>query len=255
VNARKVGNLLILAFFGVVAFGLWMTPRGPYVQGLEIEQASFLGVDELGQDVLSRVWRGAGNSAFFGLVGSLGVMCLGAVLLIIEQSGGKAIGAVMRSLVSLGLAIPVMFFGLMLMIFMERSPWTLTLAIAVAGTPFAFRQMRVVWMEQSSSAYAVASLAIGGDWKHRLRFALWPNLKPQLFEIWKIVYAISILEISSLAFLGLAGNPNWAELGSLLRQYQKFLLQDPWLIVWPGITLCGLLFAARRLRYEYRSIE
>jgi len=234
----------------VVCIGFIFTPQDPYGQGLADTEASLLGTDELGQDVLSRVWRGAGNSAFFGLIGSVGCMLLAVGLLAIEQTGGKTIAAVMRSLVSLGLAIPVMFLGLMLMIFMERSPWTLTLAIAIAGTPFAFRQVRVVWIEQSSAGYAVSSRAIGGDWKHRLIFSIWPNLKPQLFEIWKIVYAFSILEISSLSFLGLAGDPNWAELGSLLRQYQKYLLQNPWLVVWPGMTLCILLFATRRLKYE-----
>jgi len=250
VKQRLFANGWALAGILMLVLGFIFTPNDPYSQGLSEENASFLGTDELGQDVLSRVWRGAGNSTFFGFIGSLGCMALAAFLLSVEQVGGKTVAGVMRSLVSLGLAIPVMFLGLMLMIFMERSPWTLTLAIVIAGTPFAFRQMRVVWMEQSGAGYAIASRAIGGDWKHRLIFAIWPNLKPQLFEIWKIVFAFSILEISSLSFLGLAGDPNWAELGSLLRQYQKYLLQNPWLVVWPGVTLCCLLFATRRLRYE-----
>ena len=243
-------NNWVLALFLIVCLGFVFTPHDPYKQGLSEEESFVLGTDELGQDVLSRVWRGTANSAFFGFIGSIGCMILAAGLLLIEQRGGSAVATAMRSFVSLGLAIPVMFLGLMLMIFMERSPWTLTLAIAIAGTPFAFRQVRVLWIEQSSAGYAIASRAIGGDWKHRLVFAIWPNLKPQLFEIWKIVYAFSILEISSLSFLGLAGDPNWAELGSLLRQYQKYLLQNPWLVVWPGTVLCGLLFVTRKLNYE-----
>ena len=247
---RLKRNSWILALFLILCLGFVLTPQNPYEQGLSKEESFLLGTDELGQDVLSRVWRGAANSAFFGFLGSLGCMLVAAALLSIEQMGGKLVAASMRSLVSLGLAIPVMFLGLLLMIFMERSPWTLTLAIAIAGTPFAFRQIRVLWIEQSSTGYAIASRAIGGDWRHRLAFAIWPNLEPQLFEIWKIVYAFSILEISSLSFLGLAGDPNWAELGSLLRQYQKYLLQNPWLVVWPGTALCGLLFITRKLKYE-----
>ncbi len=249
-------NHLIITFFIFILVGFFYTPFDPYHQGyLEywgkaLAWPHLLGVDQLGQDAFSRVWRGAANSVWFGLVASVGVLLLSAILLVLEQNSGRLGSRILRSMVSLGIAMPVIFMGLLFLIFLNRSPYTLTLAICVAGAPFAFRQLRVLWLEQKAATHVEASRAIGGDVWHVFFFSILPNLKLQLFELWKIVLAIAILEMSALTFLGMAGDPNWAELGSLLHAHQKHVMTQPALVIWPGVVLSGILWLTRQLRIE-----
>jgi len=251
---KRNGGPIGLLVFCMLGFAL--TPFDPYGQ-LFLERAEggfswahLFGVDELGQDVTSRVWRGSANTISYSLLASLGTLLVSSGLLTVERKGGASVSKLILAMVSLGIAVPVMFLGLLFMIFMDRSPSTLSIAIAIAGVPLAFRQLRVLWIEQNAAMHVEASRAIGGGRRHLFFFSLMPNIRPQLVEIWKLVFAIAILELSALTFLGLAGDPNWAELGTLLHKHQKHLLQQPLLVIWPGVTLCGILWMIRRIRAE-----
>jgi len=252
---RLINGGILLCLL-LLLLGLFWTPYDPYGQdhfALRISGSSgehWLGVDRLGQDYLSRIWRGAGNSILFALLGSLVVLLLSFCLLAAELKGGRVVGNGVRSAVSFGIAMPAIFIGLLIVTFMERGPFALTTAIAVAGVPFAFRQLRVLWQELNRTAYVEASRAIGGSLWHRFWFTVWPNLWPQLLSLWKLVFAFALLELSALTYLGLAGDPNWAELGTLLREGQKLLLQSPSFVVWPGMTLCFVLGLVRLVRAE-----
>lgn len=249
-------NAAPIGFFVLCMLGFGLTPFDPYGQ-LFLEKAEggfswvhLFGIDELGQDVASRVWRGSANTISYALLASFGTLILSTGLLTVERKGWPGASKLILSMVSLGIAVPVMFLGLLFMIFMERSPSTLSFAIAIAGVPLAFRQLRILWIEQNAAMHVEASRAIGGGVRHRFFFSLLPNLRPQLVEIWKLVFAVAILELSALTFLGLAGDPNWAELGTLLHKHQKHLLQQPLLVIWPGLTLCSILWTIRRIRAE-----
>ncbi len=249
-------NAAPIAFFVVCLFGFGLTPFDPYgmlfLENVEggFTWAHLFGVDELGQDVFSRVWRGSANTICYALAASFGTLILSSGLLTAERKGGANVSKMILSMVSLGIAVPVMFLGLLFMIFMDRSPSTLSFAISIAGVPLAFRQLRILWIEQNAAMHVEASRAIGGGARHLFFFSLLPNLRPQLVEIWKLVFAVAILELSALTFLGLAGDPNWAELGTLLHKHQKHLLQQPLLVVWPGVTLCSILWTIRRIKAE-----
>ncbi|EDY83843.1 ABC transporter, permease protein, putative [Verrucomicrobiia bacterium DG1235] len=254
---REKGVNLGIAFcFALMLLGVLWTPQDPYGQSffeLRISGSSgahWLGVDRLGQDYFSRIWRGAGNSILFALLGSLAALSTSGILLCLENRGGRVVGNAVRSLVSFGIAMPAIFIGLLIVTFLERGAGALTVAIGVAGVPFAFRQLRVLWSELNATAYVEASRAIGGSMRHRLVFTIWPNLWPQLLGLWKLVFAFALLELSALTYLGLAGDPNWAELGTLLREGQKLLLNSPAFVVWPGLALCGVLGLTRLVKAE-----
>lgn len=247
----KRGNLVIVLCFAGLLLGLFWTPYDPYEQSffdLRVSGSSpehWLGVDRLGQDYLSRIWRGAANSILFAILGSVASLAVSGLLLTLQERGGLLLGKAVRSLVSFGIAMPAIFIGLLIVTFMERGGGALTIAIGVAGVPFAFRQLRVIWGELTSTAYYEASRAIGGSTRHRLYFTIWPNLWPQLLGLWKLVFAFALLELSSLTYLGLASDPNWAELGTLLREGQKLLIHSPAFVVWPGVVLCFTLGLVR----------
>lgn len=250
-------NVCVLGCLAVLLAGIFLTPYDPYEQAFfelricGMSGTHWFGVDRLGQDYFSRIWRGAGNSILFALFGSVGALAGAALLLCVERNGGRSLAKAVRALVSFGIAMPAIFIGLLVVTFMERGPLALTIAIGGAGVPFAFRQLRVLWSELNATAYVEASRAIGGSVWHRFVFTIWPNLWPQLLGLWKLVFAFALLELSALTFLGLAGDPNWAELGTLLRTGQGLLLHSPAFVIWPGVVLCSVLGLVRCVRVNY----
>ncbi|MEM9157845.1 MAG: ABC transporter permease subunit [Verrucomicrobiota bacterium] len=247
-------NWLQIGAFAVAMLGFFATPFDPYAQAFLDKSFSggewphLFGVDKLGRDALSRVWLGAANTLSYAFVASMGTLALSGFLLWLERGRSRVLSEGVRAVVSLGVGFPVVLLGLLLMVFMEREPETLIWAISIATVPLAFRQLRVLWIEQDKAVYTEASRAVGGSSWHVLRYSIWPNLRPQLLEIWKLVFAVAILELSSLSFLGLGGDPRWAELGAILADQRKSMNLQPMLVFWPGLVLSFLLWQTRLLR-------
>lgn len=248
-RARRAGygDWLLALWVAWSLFGLWWTPFAPQAQ-LFLDQrranpsaAHWLGIDGLGRDMLSRVWSGSGHTVIFGAAAAAGTLALAALLLVLERRGPRPVQTATRATASAGLAVPVLLVGLILSVFLPRSAWTLVLACALGGVPFGFRQLRIAWIEQAGALHVLASRALGATRWHLAWFSIWPNIRRQVAALLKLLFAVGVLELSGLTFLGLSGDPDLVELGTILRQNQSELFQQPWLIVWPGVLLSGLL--------------
>lgn len=258
---RRAGwiTVLVAVWIAWALLGLVWTPHDPRATayfdavGQGSSWSHWMGVDRLGRDVWSRVWLGSGNTVLLGGTSAAGALLLAALLLALERRGPRALGQLVRSMTAAGLALPVLFVGMILLVFLPASPWTLVLACAVGSVPFAFRQLRIVWLEQQGALHVVASRALGAGWRHQLLFAIWPNLRPQAAALVRLLFAASVLELSGLSFLGLAGDPDQAELGVLLRQHQAYLFQEPMLVLWPGIFLSALLLVVHLANVRGRT--
>ncbi|MGE9294895.1 MAG: ABC transporter permease [Puniceicoccales bacterium] len=238
----------LLAFVALLAVsGLLWTPYDPLAQDFrELRLGGFsvahpLGVDGLGRDLLSRLWRGLGNTATLSLAALALNFIVAGAMLAVEESTGRLGKLVVPLLTAVWLGLPVIFLSLILLVFLPPGAGTLVLAVALGNAPLSYRQMRISWREQQRAAYVEASRSIGAaGWPLFCR-TLWPNLAPDIGALARLVFALSALELSGLAFLGLIGDPDFPELGAMLRQYQAYLNPAPWLALLPGIVLSALL--------------
>ncbi len=250
---RRVRILAVLLVAVAILAGFFATPHDPMSQEFIGERLAgpsaehWLGVDGLGRDYFSRVWRGAANTFAMGTAGAAGAFLLAVVLLGIEQAMPRAVGRAILRAVGVWIAIPVLFVGLLLLVFLRPSPGTLVVAAAVGTTPLVFRQLRVLWREQKSAEYVRASVVLGAGTRRLVTGTIWPNLRPDVWALLRVVFALSVLELSGLAFLGLVGDPDFPELGALLRENQRYLFSRPSLAVWPGVVLSGLLLSVQFL--------
>ena len=240
---------LLAAFIVFALSGFWATPYDPSLQQFRDlafagpQWGHWFGIDGLGRDFASRLWSGLGNTVGMA-AGALGLnLILALSILALERTLPPELGRMVPLLISIWVAVPVIFIGLILLVFLGPSAGTLVLAVAVGNVPFAFRQLRVLWQEHRSALYVEASTALGGTLRHTFGYAIWPNLRPDFFALCRLIFAICVLELSGLAFLGLIGDPDFPELGAILRQNQAYLFQRSALVLWPGLLLCGLLLA------------
>lgn len=248
---RRLEGAWLLLLLLALGAGYFWTPHDPMSQEFLAERVSgpsvshLMGVDGLGRDYASRVWRGSAHTLVMGAAAAVGACGFALLLLLVEQTFPRFIGRAIRRTVGVWIAIPVLFVGLLLLVFLRPSPGALVLAAAVGIVPLVFRQLRVLWLEQKNAEYVKASVVLGaGGWR-LLRRAIWPNLRPDVWAVVRLVFALAVLELSGLAFLGLIGDPDFPELGVLLRENQRYLFHKPSLVVWPGGVLTVLLLSVQ----------
>ena len=243
----RILEYLAWGALGLSLLGLIYTPYSPMEQNFRDDAFSgasishWLGIDGLGRDFGSRLWRGAGNTVAMALMALSLNFIIASALLYLEQTGPRLLRRVIPLGIGIWVAVPVLFIGLVIMVFLKPSVGTLIVAVSLGNVPLAYRQLRVLWIEQRNALYVLATEILGAGRRHLLTYTLWPNLRSDLLGLAKLILAICVLELSGLAFLGLIGDPDFPELGAILRQNQSYLFRSPMLVGWPGLILTSLL--------------
>ena len=228
--------------------GLFWTPHDPMDQQFREAACSsptlshWCGIDGLGRDFFSRIWRGAGYTVGMATLAlSLNFVTSLVLLMAEQQKGFLFLNKIVNTIISIWVAIPVIFIGLLLLVFLNPSPQSLIIAASFGNVPLTFRQFRILWLEEKNALYVKASLVLGASHQQILKYTIWPNLRNDVSVLAKMVFAICVLELSGLSFLGLSGDPDFPELGSLLKQNQEFLFQNPLLVIGPGFVISLIL--------------
>lgn len=255
-SLRRLWNGLALGLLALALCGLFWTPHDPAAQDFRGDALAgpslhhWLGVDGLGRDFASRLWRGAGHTVLLAGAATILTGCLASLLLLAERQASPAGARLIRAAIGLWVALPVIFLGLLLLVFLPPSPWVLVAAAGIGNLALAFRQMRVLWLGVREALYIKSSEVLGSRGWRLLRQAIWPNLRPDFLGLGRLLFAMSALELSGLAFLGLIGDPDFPELGSILKQNQAHLYQAPFLVILPGALLSFILLAVHLAREE-----
>src|SRR5690625_1659928 len=119
VNQRSWATWFLFLLAAGLLLGLFLTPHNPMAQSFLSERLSGptwshpMGVDGLGRDFLSRVWRGGAHTLLMGAGAMAGAAFGAIVLLIVERMGPAFIRRSVRKVVGVWIAIPVLFVGLL----------------------------------------------------------------------------------------------------------------------------------------------
>lgn len=197
----------------------------------------FLGTDDRGRDVLSRMIHGARVSL------SIGVVAVGIALIIGLFLGSLAgyyagtVDFVISRLIEVMITFPVFFLILTILAFTNPSIYNIMIVIGLTGWTGVARLVRGEFLKLRKVTYVEAASALGGSdfrlmTKHMLPNALAPVLVSATFGI-----AGAILVESGLSFLGFGVPPPDPSWGEILSQSQKYVDFAWWLVLFPGIAI------------------
>jgi peptide/nickel transport system permease protein len=232
--------VLVLALMAVAA--PLVSPHDPHKPDVKriLESPStrhWLGTDQIGRDVLSRMLYGARVSLAVGFV-SVGIataigIALGAGA---GYHGGPVDGAVMR-LVDLMLVFPRFFLLLAVLAFLKPSIWTIMVVIGLTGWMGVARLVRAEFLALKEREFVIWSQSIGASafriiWRHILPNAMGPVLVAMTLGI-----PAAILTESGLSFLGLGVRPPYATWGNILNEGKEVIELAWWLSVYPGLAI------------------
>jgi peptide/nickel transport system permease protein len=245
-----VGGLaVIVLFIGVAALAPLIAPYDPIATSwTAIRKAPsmlhWMGTDEDGRDVLSRVIFGARASLLAGVVSVLIAAGIGVPAGLLAGFAGGWTDALLSRLVDAMLACPFLILAIALAAFLGPDLTNAMIAIGVSTAPRFMRVARAATLDAKSNEYVEAARAIGNPaWRVAVRHVL-PNIVPPILVQGTLSIAQAIIAEASLSFLGLGQQPPDPSWGSMLNSAQRFLTQAPWLAVFPGVAifLCVLSF-------------
>ncbi len=243
---RRKGAMLglaIVALFVVVAvFAPLIAPYDPIATSWSAVRkapswAHWLGTDEVGRDILSRIIFGARASLSAGVV-SVGIAVgIGVPLGLLAGYAGGWIDALLSRVVDAMLAVPFLILAIALAAFLGPSLSNAMIAIGVTATPIIVRLTRGQTLAARVEDYVEAARAVGNPrWRIALRHIL-PNIVPPLLVQASLAVAGAIIAEAALSFLGLGQQPPSPSWGSMLNSSQRFIAQAPWMAFWPGFAI------------------
>lgn len=244
-----VGLAVIALFVAVAALAPWIAPYDPIATSwTAIRKAPsalhWMGTDENGRDVLSRVAYGARASLLAGVVSVLIAAGIGVPAGLLAGVTGGWVDAVLSRIVDAMLACPFLILAIALAAFLGPDLTNAMIAIGVSTAPRFMRVARAATLDAAANDYVEAARALGNPpWRVALRHVL-PNIIPPVLVQGTLAIAAAIIAEASLSFLGLGQQPPQPSWGSMLNAAQRFLSQAPWLAVFPGLAifLCVLSF-------------
>ncbi len=236
------GGAVVLVLAIMAAAAPLLSPHDPHKPDIKriLDPPSarhWLGTDQIGRDVLSRMLYGARVSLAVGFV-SVGIataigIALGASA---GYHGGTVDGAVMR-LVDLMLVFPRFFLLLAVLAFLKPSIWTIMVVIGLTGWMGVARLVRAEFLALKEREFVIWSQSVGAGafriiWRHILPNAMAPVLVAMTLGI-----PAAILTESGLSFLGLGVRPPYATWGNILNEGKEVIELAWWLSVYPGLAI------------------
>jgi peptide/nickel transport system permease protein len=243
---------LVLALAVVTIGAPWIAPYDPLAQDILARMqgpgmAHWLGTDQFGRDVLSRVLYGGRASLLLSGVSVAAALLVGGALgLAAAFYRGWTDRLVMRAMDVL-FAFPVLLLAIGVVAVLGPRPETAVVAIAIVYTPIFARLIRAPALVVCASEYVEAARAVGaGDVRILLRHVA-PNLASVMLVQTALLMSAAILVEASLSFLGLGTQPPEPSLGLMLAEGRNFLLLSPWSAVFSGAAILVLAFGLNLL--------
>ena len=237
-----VGLSFIILVILAAIFAPYVTRFDPIAQDWNAVRAApslahWLGTDELGRDIFSRIIFGARASLLAGVISVSIALAIGMPLGLAAGYLGGWVDLAVSRVTDAMLAIPFLILAIALAAFLGPSLTNSMIAIGITATPLFVRLTRGQVLSTKSEDYVEAARSLGNS-HARIAFRhILPNVLPALIVQATLTLAAAITSEASLSFLGLGQQPPSPSWGSMLNTAQRSLTTAPWIAVYPGVMI------------------
>jgi len=243
-----LGLAVVLLFVGIALFAPWLSPMDPIATNWGAirkapDAAHWMGTDEIGRDVLSRVIWGTRASLLAGVVSVCLSLFIGVSIGLLAGFVGGWVDALISRLTDAFLACPFLILAIALAAFLGPSLSNAMIAIGISAAPIFVRLTRGQVLQVKVEDYIEAARAVGNPpWRIAFRHIL-PNILAPVMVQATLAIAAAVIAEASLSFLGLGQQPPAPSWGSMLNTAKNYVDQAPWMAIWPGASIFLLVLS------------
>jgi peptide/nickel transport system permease protein/oligopeptide transport system permease protein len=202
------------------------------------------GTDDLGRDELSRIIYGARISLTVSFLSAVIALAVAVPLGLTAGYAGGAVDSTIGRFFDTIFAFPSILLGIGLVAVLGSSIFNVVIAVAIINLPTLGRLTRVAVLGQRREEYVEAARVLGASTPRILGRHIFPNVLPVLLVQTALMMGEAVLLEAAFSFLGLGSRPPAPSWGTMLNNGRNFLVQAPWLGLFPGlvitITILGL---------------
>ena len=235
-----VGAIFSVTLLSFVALGPYIAPHDPYqfsdnfLTGPSMN--NFMGTDNLGRDLLSRLIVGSRYSLGISLIAVGLSLMIGLILGSTSGFFGGNIDRVLMLVMDALYVFPDFIYMLVMVVVLGPGIWQTALAISIGRIPYNFRMIRSLTISVKERGFIEAERVLGADNWYIIRTHIMPYYMSILFVTVSLGMASGTLAIAGLGFLGLGIPPPIPEWGTELAGGRSFLLGGAWwLVIFPGL--------------------
>jgi peptide/nickel transport system permease protein len=236
-----IGLAIITLFVLIAIFADFIAPFSESESvGQTWDDPSFvnwLGTDNIGRDMLSRLIFGARMTIGVALVTTILSFFIGTTAGFLAAVGGTVIDQILSRIVDVMLSIPLLIFALIVLSVFGSSIPTLIMTLAILDSTRVFRLARAVATNLVVMEYVEAARLRGEGLWWIMRREILPNALPPMISEFGLRFCFNFLFVASLSFLGLGIQPPYADWGGMVRDNGKaisFGLPAP---LWPALMI------------------
>lgn len=236
------GGVIAIPIVLVGIFAPWLAPYDPLVQDSYIRLAEsnalhWLGTDDFGRDVLSRIIWGTRISLVIGVASVLLGLIVGTLMgMMAGYLRGKTEMAIMR-FTDVIMCFPDLILAIAVAAALGSNLINLILTIALVMVPRFARLSHGLILSLRERDYVVAAQAIGARVPRILIRHIFPNIFGELLVAGTLWIGVAIRLEANLAFIGLGVQPPTATWGNMIREGVDVLINAPWISVYAGLGI------------------
>jgi len=259
-----VGLFIVLGLIFCAAFAETLAPYDPGKMGtggrfLAPGGEFFLGTDEFGRDMLSRILFGSRITLLIGAV-AVGIsLTIGMMVGMMAAFWRGWIEAILMRSTDVLFSFTETLIALSFVAVLGPSLQNAVIAVGVAGIPFYGRTCYSAALVETSKPYFEASISAGAGPGRLVFLHLLPNILPTMIVVATLGVSTAILAAAGLSFLGLGAQPPTSEWGYMLAGSRDYINRAPWLMTIPGlaiaITVLGFNLLGDGLRTSLDPVE
>lgn len=238
-----VGMGIVIFFILLAIFGPLFTPEGINEQKMATHRflppssAHWMGTDDFGRDILSRVVYGARISLWVGFLAVIASVVVGSFLGILAGYYGRWVDTIISRIFDIMLAFPSILLAIAVVSVLGPSLRNALIAIAIINVPNFGRLIRSKVLSIKEDEYIMSAKAIGMKDSRILFSHILPNSMAPVIVQGTLAIATAIIEAAALGFLGLGASAPTPEWGKMLADSRQFLTNAPWTMIFPGAAI------------------
>jgi peptide/nickel transport system permease protein len=243
-----IGGAILLVIILLALLAPLLAPHDPLKQNFELisrpsNSAHWLGTDQLGRDILSRIFYGARYTLFIAVSAVLMGFLVGVSIGMGGGFYGGKIDLFCVYLADILLSFPGILLALAVIAAIGPGPAGVVIASGFSSIPQFLRLTRSVVLVEKEKLFVLAARSIGeSNLSIMLRYIL-PNILGSLIVLLTLRMAAILLIASGLSFLGLGVQPPYPEWGAMLSEGRKYLQAAPHICIFPGGAIMLLVLS------------